>query len=168
MWRLRGTIFPLREIALGMKSIIVRPAGRKDGKQFLELVDALADYEKLKRPSRSARARLLRDAFGKRKRFEALIAFVDRKPVGYAIFFETYSSFLALPTLYLEDIFVLQEYRKERIGLKLFRHYWDEARRRRCGRMEWTVLGWNKSAIRFYEKLGAKHMKEWNLYRMTL
>ncbi|MGA2624674.1 MAG: GNAT family N-acetyltransferase [Bacteroidota bacterium] len=151
-----------------MKSIIVRPAGRKDGKQFLELVDALADYEKLKRPSRSARARLLRDAFGKRKRFEALIAFVDRKPVGYAIFFETYSSFLALPTLYLEDIFVLQEYRKERIGLKLFRHYWDEARRRRCGRMEWTVLGWNKSAIRFYEKLGAKHMKEWNLYRMTL
>jgi GNAT superfamily N-acetyltransferase len=151
-----------------MKSIIVRPAGRKDGKQFLELVDALADYEKLKRPSRSARARLLRDAFGKRKRFEALIAFVDRKPVGYAIFFETYSSFLALPTLYLEDIFVLQEYRKERIGLKLFRHYWDEARRRRCGRMEWTVLDWNKSAIRFYEKLGAKHMKEWNLYRMTL
>lgn len=151
-----------------MKSIIIRPAGRKDGKQFLALIDALADYEKLKRPSRSARARLLRDAFGKRNRFETLIAFVDRKAVGYAIFFETYSSFLALPTLYLEDIFVLREYRKEGIGMKLFKYYWDEARRRRCGRMEWTVLGWNKSAIRFYEKLGAKHMKEWNLYRMTL
>jgi len=151
-----------------MKSIIVRPAARKDGKQFLALVNALADYEKLKRPSRSARTRLLRDAFGKRKRFEALLAFVDRKAVGYAIFFETYSSFLALPTMYLEDIFVLQEYRKEGIGLKLFKHCWSEARRRRCGRMEWTVLGWNKPAIRFYEKLGAKHMKEWNLYRLTI
>ena len=88
--------------------------------------------------------------------------------VGYAIVFETYSSFLALPTLYLEDIFVLSEYRRHGIGLKLFRYCCAEARRRGCGRMEWVVLDWNKSAIRFYNRLGAKRMKEWQLYRLHL
>lgn len=151
-----------------MPRITIRPVRKSDGKAFLSLIDALADYEKLKRPSRAARGRLLKDGFGKRKRFGSLLAFVGKQPVGYAIFFETYSSFLARPTLYLEDIFVLPEFRKKKIGLKLFRTCLAEAKRRRCGRMEWMVLDWNINAIRFYRKLGASYMKAWHLYRLVL
>lgn len=144
----------------------IRPASSKDSRIFLQLIDALADFEKLKRPSPAGRKRLLRDGFGKRKRFDALLAFVDGTPVGYAIVFETYSSFLALPTLYLEDIFILPEYRRMGVGLNLFLHCVVEAKKRRCGRMEWTVLDWNRNAIRFYEKLGAQHLKEWFPFRL--
>lgn len=151
-----------------MSHIIIRRATQQDGIEFLSLINALADFEKLKRPTKAAQARLLRDAFGKKKRFSAYLAFVDTKAVGYAIVFETYSSFLARPTLYLEDLFVLPEYRKLRIGLKLFRYCLREAKRRRCGRMEWVVLDWNTNAIRFYERLHARYMKEWLLYRITL
>jgi GNAT superfamily N-acetyltransferase len=151
-----------------MSRVVIRPLDRKHGKDFLSLVDALADYERLKRPNRAARNRLLKDASGKKKRFDALLAFSQGKPVGYAIIFETYSSFRARPTLYLEDLFVLPEYRKKRIGLALFRKCLAEARKRRCGRMEWMVLSWNTPAIRFYEKLNAARMKEWLLYRIDL
>jgi GNAT superfamily N-acetyltransferase len=151
-----------------MSKVIIRAAKKKDGKQLLHLINALADFEKLKRPTVTARKRLLRDAFGKRKRFDAYLAFLDVAAVGYAIVFETYSSFLAKPTLYLEDIFVLPEYRGKKIGLKLFKHCLAEAKRRKCGRMEWMVLDWNVNAIRFYEKLRAKQMKKWLLYRIVL
>lgn len=117
-------------------SFVIRKATRKDGKVLLSLINALADFEKLQRPSPIARKRLLHDAFGKRKRFDAFLAEIDGKAVGYAITFETYSSFLALPTLYLEDIFVLPEYREGKIGLLLFRRCVEEARKRKCGRME--------------------------------
>ena len=151
-----------------MKSIVIRRAIKKDGKQFLALVNALADYEKLKRPTRTACARLLRDAFGKQKRFDVFLAFVSSQVVGYAIFFETYSSFLALPTLYMEDIFVLKDYSKQKIGYKLFQRCLAEAKRCGCGRMEWMVLDWNKLAIKFYDRIGAKQMKQWLLYRIEL
>ena len=149
-------------------NILIRQATKRDGKDFLSLVDALADFEKLRRPSPQARRRLLRDAFSRQKKFDAFLATVNRKAVGYAIIFETYSSFLARPTLYLEDIFVLPSCRGQRIGLRLFRRCVAEAKRRRCGRMEWVVLDWNKHAIRFYKHLGARAMKEWLLYRITL
>lgn len=144
----------------------IRKATRRDGRSLLGLIDALADYEKLKRPTRAARARLLRDGLGPKRRFDAYLAFAGRVPVGYAIVFETYSSFLALPTLYLEDLFVLPAYRKRKIGLALFRTCAAEARERGCGRMEWVVLDWNVSAIRFYDRLGARHLKEWYTYRL--
>jgi len=150
------------------KRIVIRPAVKSDGKVLLSLIDALANFEKLKRPTQAARKRLLRDAFGMRKRFDALLAFVDNTAVGYAIFFETYSSFLALPTLYLEDVFILPEYRGQGIGLKLFRACLAEAKRCGCGRVEWIVLDWNKDAIRFYNKLKARQMKEWLFYRLEL
>lgn len=149
-------------------TILIRPATRRDGNDFLTLIDALADFEKLRRPSLQARRRLLNDAFGRKKRFDALLATVGGKSVGYAIIFETYSSFLARPTLYLEDIFVLPEFRHRRLGLRLFRHCLAEAKRRGCGRMEWVVLDWNKHAIRFYRRIGARAMKEWLLYRISL
>jgi len=147
-------------------TIVIRSISRKDGKTFLSLIDALADFEKLKRPTSAAHKRLLNDVFGKRKRFDALLAFVGRDAVGYAIFFETYSSFLALPTFYLEDIFILQKYRKHGIGKKLFQQCLKEAKRRGCGRMEWMVLDWNMNAIRFYDRVGATRLREWLPYRI--
>lgn len=149
-------------------NIRIRPARRNESAIFLSLVDALAGYEKLKRPTQAARRRLINDGFGKRKRFDAFLVFADRTAVGYAIIFETYSSFLARPTLYLEDIFILPEFRGKGIGLKLFRHCRNEAKRRACGRMEWVVLDWNKNAIRFYEKIGAARLKSWLTYRLVL
>ncbi len=130
------------------------------------LVDALADYEKLQRPNAEAKKRLIRDMFGERRRIEAYLGEYEEKPVGYAFVFETYSSFLALPTLYLEDLFVLPDYRSKKVGYALFTAMVREAYQRGCGRMEWTVLDWNRLAINFYQRLGATHMKEWQLYRL--
>ena len=147
--------------------VVIRPATGADGETFLALVDALADYEKLDRPSPEARGRLLRDAFGPRPRSQVAIAELDGRAAGYSITLETYSSFLALPTLYLEDLFVLPDARKHGIGRAVFRHLAGEAVRGGYGRMEWVVLDWNRLAIDFYDRLGARHMKEWYTYRLT-
>ncbi len=144
---------------------VVRRATAADVEAIVQLVDALADYESLPRPSAEAKKRLAADLD---KRFDAWIAEVDGKSAGYAFVFETYSSFLALPTLYLEDLFVLPEYRSRKVGFALFSEVLEEAKRRGCGRMEWTVLDWNELAIQFYKRAGAAHMKEWNLYRIVL
>ena len=149
-------------------AVTVHPATPLDGNTWLALVDALADYEKLDPPTPEARQRLLNDAFGPEPhRIQVYIAEVDGGAVAYAITCETYSSFLALPTLYLEDIFVLPDARRHGVGRTMFRYLAGEARRRGCGRMEWVVLDWNQLAIDFYDKLGARHMKEWHTYRLT-
>ncbi len=145
----------------------IRRATARDASTLLTLIDALAEYEKLEPPDAAAKQRLIKDIGGEHPRFEAFLAEVEGRAVAYAIVFETYSSFLALPTFYLEDIFVLPEYRKMRIGYALFNAMVAEAHRRGCGRMEWSVLDWNRLAIDFYLKIGARHMKEWNLYRLT-
>lgn len=147
---------------------VVRRAEPGDAQAILTLVDALADYEKLDRPSPAARERLIADIFGPKPRLECWLVFLDGYPVGYAFTLETYSSFLALPTLYLEDIFILDEYRGRKAGYVLFQAVLDEAKRRGCGRMEWTVLDWNRLALDFYDRMGAQWMKEWRLYRLTL
>jgi GNAT superfamily N-acetyltransferase len=145
----------------------VRRATKSDGQALLSLITALAEYEKLKPPTSAAKKRLLNDAFGRRKRFESLLAFVDGIPVGYAIYFYTYSSFLARPTLFLEDIFVLPPYRQRQAGAALFRACLAAAKKNHCGRMEWMVLNWNKLGIGFYDRLGAKQLHEWLPYRLT-
>ena len=147
---------------------LIRRAVPGDAPAILMLVDALADYEKLDRPSPDARARLVRDLFGPKPRLECWLVLFDGKAAGYAFTLETYSSFLALPTLYLEDLFILEECRGRKAGYLLFQHILEEAKRRGCGRMEWTVLDWNQLAMDFYDRLGAKWMKEWRLYRITL
>lgn len=144
----------------------VRHARREDADAILQLVDALADYEHLTRPDQGARTRLIQDLFSERPRLECYLCEVDDRAAGYAFIFETYSSFLALPTLYLEDLFVLPDYRKRKAGYALFTAMVAEAHRRGCGRMEWTVLDWNQLAKNFYDRLGAKHMREWQLYRL--
>lgn len=97
---------------------------------------------------------------------ESFLAELDGEAVGYTFFFETYSTFLALPTLYLEDLFVLPAYRGQGVGAALFRAMATEACSRGCGRMEWTVLDWNQLAIDFYERFGAKRSSDWLPYRL--
>lgn len=144
----------------------VRKANPEDAPVILALVDALAAYEKLAPPDGAAKSRLIPDMFSPRPRLDAYLAEYERKAVGYAFVFETYSSFLALPTLYLEDLFVMPEYRTKKVGYALFRAMVAEAHRRGCGRLEWAVLDWNQLAIDFYKRFEARHLKEWQLYRL--
>jgi GNAT superfamily N-acetyltransferase len=157
---------PRRKI-VNAAAIQIRSATASDAQAWLSLIDALADYEKLPRPDAEARQRLLLDAFGEQPCTEVYLAESEGRVVGYAITLFTYSSFLALPTLYLEDLFVLESHRGQGAGYQLFTHCVAEAHRRGCGRMEWQVLDWNRLAIDFYEKLGARQMKEWLPYRMV-
>lgn len=150
-----------------MTSITIRAATKHDGETLLSLIDALAAYEKQPTLEPEARARLLRDGFEEPRRFVALLAEVDGMAVGYALFFETYSSYLAQPTLYLEDILVLSSFRGRGIGTALFKACVTEAIHRGCGRMEWSVLDWNKTAIDFYRRVGAQRLDDRRLYRLT-
>ncbi len=148
-------------------SIKIRAIRPADVPAFLDLVDALADYEKLPRPSPDARARLAADAMAQPPRFELLLAEVDGAVVGYAVFFMTYSTFLARPSLYLEDLFVRPDRRALGAGKALFRACAAEAVRRECGRMEWQVLAWNAPSIEFYKRLGAEQLEDWLPFRLT-
>lgn len=148
----------------------LRPLMREHVPAFCRLVIALAEFEKLPPPDETAQARLVEDALGEKPRIEVWLAFVneDAAPCGYMILVETYSSFLALPTLYLEDLFVLPERRKMGVGGTLLKKVVSLAHERGCGRVEWTALDWNVNAQQVYEqRMGAKRMSEWFLYRMT-
>lgn len=149
------------------RSVAVRRAVADDADAVHSLITALAHYEKLDPPDDAARDRLARDAFGAKPRIDIFLAEVGGKPVGYAIVFETYSSFLAMPTLYLEDLFVLEEYRGCGAGMALFRQCVAEADSRGCGRLEWVVLEWNRIAHDFYGRLGAQRLADWQPYRLT-
>ncbi len=147
--------------------ILIRPFQADDVPIFLDLIDALADYERLPRPDAAARERLRRDATSDPPRFQVLLAESKGRVVGYAVYFETYSTFLARPTLYLEDIFVRPEERGSGAGRALMRELAREALRRGCGRMEWQVLTWNEPAIGFYRHLGARPLDDWQPFRLT-
>lgn len=148
-------------------NVTIRRATAADGAAFIALVRGLAAYEKLEPPTPEGEKRLLRDAFGEKPRIDVLLAEKGGRAIAYAIFFETYSSFLALPTLYLEDVFVMPEARRLGAGKAIMRFLAAEALRRGCGRLEWVVLDWNALAIGFYDKLGATRLKEWLPYRLT-
>ena len=147
----------------------VRRATRADASALLELIVALAEFEKIPAPAQAEQQRLIEDGFGDRPRFEAWLAFWADvpKPVAYAVLFETYSTFRASSTLYLEDVFVSPAYRRRGIGSALLRHCIHLAHERGCERMEWTCLDWNKKAQAVYERIGARHLSEWYLYRLT-
>lgn len=125
----------------------------------------MAKFEHLEPPSEAGRRRLIDDLF-KTKRIRLFVATEGEKLVGYALYFHTYSSFVAKPSLYLEDLFVLDKYRKRGVGFALFRRCVDEAISKGCGRMEWAVLTWNEKALRFYERLGARRLSDWYVYRL--
>lgn len=133
---------------------------------FLYLINQLAEYEKLQPPDEQAQQRLRLDCLSDKPKYKAYIGKSGDKPVAYIIYFFTYSSFLALPTLYLEDIFVLQSYRQKGVGEKMFNYIKQVAKQEGCGRIEFTVLKWNTSAQQFYKKNGAESLDEWYFYRV--
>ena len=147
--------------------LVIRRGGPRDLPVILALIRGLAEYERLAHQVEATPARLKRHGFGRRPYFETLICRRGRRPVGFALFFFTYSTFLARPSLYLEDLFVLPEERGKGAGKALLRALAKIAVARGCGRMEWAVLDWNTPSIRFYRRLGAKLRKEWVLTRLT-
>jgi GNAT superfamily N-acetyltransferase len=146
-------------------TLTIRPGRPADAATITALIHGLADYERLPRSTTVAAIR--RHGFGRRRHFETLICRLGGRPVGLALFTFTYSTFLARPTLWLEDLFVVPEARGRGAGLALLRALARVAVRRGCGRMEWSVLDWNRPAIRFYRALGAGLKREWILTRLT-
>jgi GNAT superfamily N-acetyltransferase len=132
-----------------------------------DLIRGLARYEKLEHEVTMTEEKLTDSLFGERRYAETLIAEDDRQPVGFALFFHNFSTFLARPGIYLEDLFVIPEQRGRGVGRALLERLAQVAVDRGCGRLEWAVLNWNQDAIRFYERLGAKPNSEWTVYRLT-
>jgi GNAT superfamily N-acetyltransferase len=147
--------------------ITYRPAVAADAATILGFVRELADYEKLTHAAVATEDMIARGLFGPRPYAEALIAEIDRAPVGFALYFHTFSTFVGRPGLYLEDIYVRPAHRRQGIGLGLLRELAKIALSRNCGRLEWAVLDWNEPAIRFYrDKLGARAMDDWTTQRL--
>ena len=149
-----------------MDAFRIRPANVEDIPLIFRLICELAEYEGLL-PEVAATETLLREAlFGDRPRAEALIGEVAGIPAGFAVYFHNFSTFLARPGLYVEDVFVRPEYRVRGLGRAFFVHLARLARERGCGRMEWAVLDWNEGALRFYRGIGARAVQEWTLQRL--
>ena len=147
--------------------IKIRSAEIKDSEIILKLIRELSVYEKLSHTVINNEVLLKENLFGKRKFAEVLIADFENQSVGFALFFHNYSTFVGKPGIYLEDLYVKPEMRGKGIGKALFLELIKIAKERNCGRVEWSVLNWNKSAIDFYKSMGAIPMDEWTVYRLT-
>lgn len=145
----------------------IRPARPGDGPLLLTLIGELADYEALRHEVVATADALESTLFGERPAAEALIAEVGDAAAGFALFFPTYSTFLARPGLHLEDLFVRPAHRGRGCGRRLFRAVAATALERGCGRLEWAVLDWNTPAIDFYRRAGAEAMDGWTTHRLT-
>lgn len=145
----------------------IRSATAADVPLILAFIRDLAIYEKLLHEVTATEDALRRTLFGDQPGAHVVIAEVAGRPAGFALYFFNYSTFLAKPGLYLEDLFVQPEFRGHGTGKALLLHLAKIANARGCGRMEWSVLDWNEPAIKFYESLGAKRMKEWQICRLT-
>ena len=145
----------------------IREAREEDVATILELLRGLAEYEHLADRVTATENRIRETLFGAKPVAEALLAEVGDETVGLAIFFTNYSTFLAKPGIYLEDLFVKAHARGRGVGRALLKRIAQMAVERECGRLEWAVLDWNEPSIQFYESLGAVAMKEWTVYRLT-
>jgi GNAT superfamily N-acetyltransferase len=134
---------------------------------ILELIRGLAEYEKLSDLVTATEAQLRETLFGTRRGADVLLAYVESECVGFALFFPNYSTFLAKPGIFLEDLYVMPEWRGKGIGRALLGRVAKIGRERGCGRMEWEVLDWNEPSIGFYKSLGAVALDEWTKYRLT-
>ena len=144
----------------------IERASERDLPLILKLIKDLAEYEKLAHAVVATEATLRESLFEKRAA-EVIIGYADDEPAGFALYFQTFSTFLGVPGMYLEDIFVAPEYRRHGLGRALLAQLAKIAVERGYGRLEWTALDWNELAIGFYRKLGARSMDEWTLFRMT-
>lgn len=148
-------------------TVRTRPATRDDVPVIAELIRGLARYEKLEDQVVMTEALLDAALFGERPYAEVVLAEDEGRSVGFALFFHNFSTFLGRPGIYLEDLFVLPEHRGRGIGRTLLANLARLAVERGCGRLEWAVLDWNREAIDFYLRLGAKANSEWSEYRLT-
>jgi GNAT superfamily N-acetyltransferase len=148
-------------------SVVIREAELSDVPVIADLIRGLARFEKLEDGVTMTEELLAKNLFGPRRYAETLIAEDGGSPVGFALFFHNFSTFLAKPGIYLEDLFVVPEQRGHGIGRALLQRLAQIAVERDCGRLEWAVLDWNRDAIGFYERLGAKPNSEWTVYRLT-
>jgi GNAT superfamily N-acetyltransferase len=147
--------------------IQVSPATEQDVATILGFIRGLAEYEKLTHLCVATEQSLRETLFGAHRYAEVLIARLDARPAGFALFFHNYSTFLAKPGIYLEDLFVVPELRGRGVGKALLTKLAQIARDRDCGRLEWSVLDWNQPAIDFYQRIGATVMPDWRICRMT-
>lgn len=147
--------------------VTVRPAHSTDVPQILAFIRGLGEYERLSSEVIASAEALRATLFGERPYAEVLIGEYEGQSVGFALFFHNYSTFLAQPGIYLEDIFVEPSFRARGVATALLRHLAGLALDRGCGRLEWSALEWNRLAIDFYLKLGAVEMDAWRTYRLT-
>jgi GNAT superfamily N-acetyltransferase len=150
-----------------MSQVTIRPAREDEVPLVLQFVRELAEYEHLLHEAVATEERVRRDLFGPRPYAEVIFACLDNVPVGFALFFHNYSTFLGKPGIYLEDLFVRPSVRGKGLGKALLTWLAAEAVKRDCGRLEWAVLDWNEPSIQFYKGLGAKAMEEWTGFRLT-
>ena len=152
---------------LSANPLSIVPATRNDLSLILALIKELAEYERLAHEVVATEEVLSETLFGERPYAEVVLAYYAGEPVGYALYFHSYSTFLGRPGLYLEDLFVRPAVRGKGIGKALLAFVAHVASERTCGRLEWSVLNWNEPAVGFYKSLGAKPMDTWTVYRMT-
>ena len=145
----------------------IERATERDVPLILRLIKGLAEYEKLTDEVRATEDDLRRSLFGPNPSAEVVVGYAGDEPVGFALFFHNYSTFLARPGMYLEDLFVLPAWRGHGYGRQLLAHLATLAVERGCGRLEWAVLDWNEPAIGFYKSLGAKPLHDWTVFRVT-
>ncbi|MGI2908458.1 GNAT family N-acetyltransferase [Tolypothrix sp. VBCCA 56010] len=148
-------------------NLILRFAEPADCTVLFELIQALAEYEKLSHAVTGDAQSLKEHLFGSNKYIEAILAEYAGQAVGFALFFHNYSTFLTKPGIYLEDLFVLPKYRRKGIGKALLTKLAQIAVQRNCGRLEWSVLDWNEPAIAFYRSMGASILDDWRICRVT-
>jgi len=148
-------------------NLIVRFAEPNDYSVLFKLIQGLAEYAKLSHAVTGNALELKEHLFGSHKYIEAILAESAGQAVGFALFFHNYSTFLTKPGIYLEDLFVLPEYRRQGIGKALLTKLAQIAVERDCGRLEWSVLDWNESAQEFYRSMGASILDDWRICRVT-
>jgi GNAT superfamily N-acetyltransferase len=169
----RPSITPIDEkeevmmIATDTRGFQIKSATESDVSVILSFVKKLARYEQLLHEVVATEDLLRETLFGKRRTTEVAIGYLETKPVGFVLFFHNYSTFLGKPGLYIEDLFVDEDYRRRGYGRALLLHVARLAKQRGCGRLEWSVLDWNQPAIDFYKKLGALPMNEWTVFRVA-
>ena len=147
--------------------LTIRPATPRDIPTIAKLIRGLAKYERLSKHCHPSLAKLRRHAFGKHRYFESLLCETSKRPIGVAIYYFTYSTFTSSPSLFIEDIFVEPAERNQGAGMALMKALARVATKKGCKQMEWIVLDWNKPAIRFYNRLGARLDRTWVITRLT-
>lgn len=150
-----------------MSNIEIRKATVEDSSLILRFVTDLAIYEKAEHEVKATELEIQESLFGSDSKTNAVICNINNEPVGFAVYFFNYSTWLAKHGLYLEDLYVSPEFRGSGAGKALLKHLAKIALSKNCGRFEWSVLDWNEPAIQFYQSIGAKPQTEWVSYRLT-